>query len=297
MGPILFANKKLLADAGLKTSDVPKSWDEFGRFCQQLTKMEGDQMTQAGFAFNGYSRYIWNDMMYQQSAHVYSKDKSFINTPESKNAWQMLVDMYDKYKVNDRAFLGNTDAFGGGKAAITQVWTWFGSTLEANFPDIDWAPVTYPTFNGKGPYGRFDYDGPAWMVTTLAQGDKERAAWELFKFHTHEYQFLVERSHTTGLVLVTEPHPNYEAMFAEVEAKESPSQEDRRAQALAVLSGQFAGGMVFPGEVAAPFDQMWQKMEEAILMNKEPIDDVLTRYETEYDEMLSKTNFWITPEA
>ncbi len=297
MGPILYANKQLLAQEGLKPSDVPTTWEEFGKFCQQLTKFEGDQMMQAGFAFNGYARYIWNDMMYQQGAHVYNKTKSFVNSPESEHAWQTLVDFYDRYRINDRAFLNFDEAFGTGKAAITQVWTWFGSTLEANYPDIDWAPVMYPTFTGKGPYGRFDYDGPAWMITTLAEGDKLTAAAEFFKFHAHEYQFLVERSHTVGLVLVTEPHPNYEKLFAEVENKENPTQEERRIQSLAVLSKQFQGGMVFPGEVAAPFDDMWHQMEDAILYNRQPIKEVLAEYEKRYDELLSKTNFWITPEA
>jgi ABC-type glycerol-3-phosphate transport system substrate-binding protein len=297
MGPILFVNKELLANEGLKVADIPKTWEEFGKFCQQLTKIEGGQMTQAGFAFNGYARYIWDDMMYQQQVHVYDKKKSFINTPESANAWQMLVDMHDRFKVNDRAFLNFDEAFGAGKAAITQVWTWFGSTLEANYPDIDWAPAMYPTFDGDGPYGRFDYDGPAWMVSTLAEGDKMEAAWEVFKFHCYEYQFLVERSHPVGLIVTTDPHPDYDKMFAEVEAVESPSQEQRRAQALAVLGKQFAGGMVFPGEVAAPFDDMWHKMEDAILLNQQPIKQVLEEYEGLYDEMLSKTNFWITPEA
>jgi ABC-type glycerol-3-phosphate transport system substrate-binding protein len=297
MGPILYANKQLLAKEGLKPSDVPTTWEEFGKFCQQVAKFEGDQMVQAGFAFNGYARYIWNDMMYQQKAHVYNQTKSFVNSPESEHAWQTLVDFYDEYRINDRAFLNFDEAFGTGKAAITQVWTWFGSTLEANYPDIDWAPVMYPTFTGQGPYGRFDYDGPAWMITTLAEGDKLTAAAEFFKFHAHEYQFLVERSHTVGLVLVTEPHPNYEKMFAEVEAKESPAQEERRAQSLAVLSKQFQGGMVFPGEVAAPFDDLWHQMEDAILYNRRPIKEVLVEYEKRYDELLAQTHFWITPEA
>ncbi|MDI7275735.1 MAG: extracellular solute-binding protein [Anaerolineae bacterium] len=297
MGPILFVNKELLAKEGLKVSDIPKTWEDFGKFCQQLTKIEGGQMVQAGFAFNGYARYIWDDMMYQQKAHVYDKKKSFVNTPESITAWQMLVDMYDRFKVNDRAFLNFDEAFGTGKAAITQVWTWFGSTLEANYPDIDWAPAMYPTFDGDGPYGRFDYDGPGWMVSTLAEGEKMEAAWELFKYHCHEYQYLVERSHTVGLIVTTEPHPDYDKMFSEVEAVAEPSQEQRRTQALAVLARQFAGGMVFPGEVAAPFDDMWHKMEDAILLNQQPIREVLTEYERLYDEMLANTNFWITPEA
>ena len=297
MGPIFFVNKALLAQEGLKPSDVPATWVEFAKFAQQLTKLEGEQMTQAGFAFNGYARYIWNDMMYQQGAHVYNQTKSFVNSPESEHAWQTLVDFYDTYRINDRAFLNFDEAFGTGKAAVTQVWTWFGSTLEANYPDIDWAPATYPTFTGQGPYGRFDYDGPSWMITTLAKDDKLKAAAEFFKFHVHDYQFLVERSHTTGLVLVTEPHPDYEKMFAEVEAVEDPTQEQRRTQALAVLSRQFAGGMVFPGEVAAPFDDMWHQMEDAILYNQRPIKEVMAEYEKQYDELLANTNFWITPEA
>ena len=297
MGPIIYANKKLLDAAGVKVSDVPKTWPEFGKFCQQLTKNDGGQMSQAGFVFNGYARYVWNDMMYQQKAHVYDKKKSYINSQESVNAWQMLVDMYDKYKVNDRSFLDAYEAIGTGKAAFSQGWTWVGSSLEANYPDIEWVPVTYPTFSGEGPYGRFDYDGLVWMVTTLAQGDKMKAAWELFKFSNHNYQYMVDRAHNQGSIVTTEPHPNYDKMFAEAAAKTELSQADRRAQSLAVLANQFKGGMVFPGEVAAPFDDMWRKMEDAILLNKQPIQDVLKEYEVLYDEMLNKTNFWITPEA
>jgi len=297
MGPILYCNKALLAEKGLKPSDTPTTWDEFGKFCQQVTKVDGGQMTQAGFAFNKYARYIWNDMMYQQKAHCYNQTKSFINSPESVNAWQMLLDFYDKYKINDRAFLQFDEAIGKGKAAYSQVWTWFGSTLEANYPDIDWAPVLYPTFTGKGPYGRHDYDGVGFMVTTFAQGEKEKAAWEFFKYECHEYQWLVDKNNAGGLTVATWPHPDYDKTFSDVAKMDKPSQSDRRLQSYAVLAKQFDGGMVFPGEVAAPFDNMWQKMEEAILYNNKSIKDTLVEYEKLYDEMLAQTHFWITPEA
>lgn len=297
MGPILYCNKALLAEKGLKPSDTPTTWADFAKFCQQLTKFDNGQMTQAGFVFNKYARYIWNDMLYQQKVHCYNQTKSFIDTPESANAWQTLVDFYDKYKINDRAFLAFDEGFGKGKAAFTQVWTWFGSTLEANYPDIDWAPVLYPTFTGQGPYGRHDYDGQYWMVTTFAQGDKEKAAWELFKFACHEYQWEVEKFNAGGNIVTTWPHPNYPEMFDQVAKEDKPTQLDRRLQSYAVLAKQFAGGMVFPGEVAAPFDNMWQKMEEAILYNNKPIKDVLVDYQKQYDDMLAQTHFWITPEA
>ena len=297
MGPILYCNKAILAEKGLKPSDTPTKWEDFGKFCQQLTKTEGGQMTQAGFGFNKYARYIWNDMLYQQKAHCYNQTKSFINTPESVTAWQMLVDFYDKYKINDRAFLQFDECFGKGKSAFAQVWTWFGATLEANYPEIDWAPVTYPTFTGAGPYGRHDYDGVGFMVTTFANGAKEQAAWEFFRYESHEYQWLVDKCNNGGLTVATSPHPDYEKIFADVAVKAKPTQAERRLQSYAVLSKQFDGGMVFPGEVAAPFDNMWQKMEEAILINNKPIKEVLIDYQKQYDDMLGQTHFWITPEA
>ena len=64
------------------------------------------------------------------------------------------------------------------------------------------------------------------------------------------------------------------------------------------VATQFDGGMVFPGEVAAPFDQTfgsgWRTRSS---YNQRPIDEVLAEYETNYDELLANTNFWITPEA
>lgn len=55
--------------------------------------------------------------------------------------------------------------------------------------------------------------------------------------------------------------------------------------------------MVFPGEVAAPFDGIWMKMQDAILVNRRPIKEVLAEYEKEYDQVLKDTKFWVTPEA
>ncbi len=297
MGPILYCNKALLAEKGLKPSDTPKTWSEFATFCQQLTKFNNGQMTQAGFAFNKYARYIWNDMIYQQKAHCYSDKQAFFDSPASIKAWQTLVDFYDKYKINDRAFLAYDEGFGKGKAAYTQVWTWFGATMEGNYPDIDWAPVTYPTFTGEGPYGRHDYDGHGWMVTTFAQGQKDKAAWEFFKFNYHEYQWMVDHNHTNGMILATVPHPDYKKIFDDVDKMAKPTQADKRLQSLAVLSQEFAGGMVFPGEVAAPFDNMWQKMEEAILYNNKPIQETVADYKKQYETLLSQTNFWVTPQA
>ena len=142
-----------------------------------------------------------------------------------------------------------------------------------------------------------DYDGHGWMVTTFAQGEKEKAAWEFVKFNYHTYQDMVDHTHANGMVLVTTPHPDYSEIFENIAQIDKPTQAERRMQSLAVLSMQLDGGMVFPGEVAGPFQDMWQKMEEAILYNKEPIKATLVEYKKLYEQMLAQTNFWVTPEA
>jgi multiple sugar transport system substrate-binding protein len=127
MGPILYTNKKLLAEKGLKPADVPTTWNDFGKFCQQLTKIENGTMVQAGFGFNGYARYIWNDMMYQQGVHVYDQKKSYVNNPGSAmpgRCWSISM-------IRTRSTIAPSwlrSGFGTSKTAIAQVWTWFGST-------------------------------------------------------------------------------------------------------------------------------------------------------------------------
>ena len=297
-GPVLFVNKALLAEKGYKPADTPKKWEDFAKFCQELTKSEGGQTSQVGYGFNGYARYMWDDMIYQQKGHVYNQTKSFLDSAESQNAWQMIVDFYDKYKINDRNFLAFDAGFGTGKAAYAPIWTWFINPMEANYPDIDWTVVTYPTFTGEPPYGRVDYDTASlWLVSTFAKGDREKAAWEVFKYLSYDYQWIVDRYRLNGLALFMEPHPDYGKLFTEVMDKANPTQADRKMQALAVMSQQAEGGMVFPGEVAGPFDSMWQKLEEAILVNNTPIKDACAQYTKDFDDMLSKTHFWITPEA
>ncbi len=303
-GPVLFVNNALLAAKGYKASDTPTKWEDFAKFCQELTISDGGKVSQVGFGFNGYARYMWDDMIYQQKGHVYNQTQAFFDSPESENAWQMIVDFYDKYKINDRNFLAFDEGFGKQKAVFAPIWTWFINTMEANYPDVDYTTVPYPTFTGQPPYGRVDYDTVAyWMVTTFNKDpNRQKAAWEFYKFCMHDYQWIVDRYHKTGLAIYMEPHPDYATLFAGVKAKLQAgtklTQEDRKIQAIGTMFTEYQGGMVFPGEVASPFDaDNWQKLEEAILVTKTPIKDACAQYNKSFDDMLSKTHFWITPQA
>ncbi len=107
----------------------------------------------------------------------------------------------------------------------------------------------------------------------------------------------MDRSHTTGLILVTEPRPDYDTMFADVANVESADASATSRTVVAVLAKQFDGGMVFPGEVAAPSIRPGRRWKKRSSSTRRPIDEVLAEYQTIYDEMLANTNFWITPEG
>ena len=83
-GPILFVNKALLTEKGYKPADTPKKWEDFAKFCQELTRRDGGKASQVGYGFNGYARYMWDDMIYQQKGHVYGQTKSFLNSPRAR---------------------------------------------------------------------------------------------------------------------------------------------------------------------------------------------------------------------
>ncbi|MCP4543217.1 MAG: extracellular solute-binding protein [Chloroflexi bacterium] len=297
MGPIMYYNKDIFDEAGYTGQDIPTTWDEFARFAKELTVWDGDTMVQAGFAFNEYARYIWIDMIYQQGGHVHNMEQALFNSPEGEQAWQTLLDFYDTHKINSREFLIWDEAFGTGKAAVAQNWTWFGDHLTHNYPTVNWRPAFYPTFTGSAPYGRIALDGPGFMVTNLAEGDRLKAAWEFFKFQCYEYQGLDEYFSTMGDVLYITPHPDYAELAAAAANAAEPTFNDLASMQLSILRQQIDAGMVFPGEISAPHDDMWTKIEDAIVFEGRPIKEVLDQYEELYTDMLQKTDFWVTSDA
>ncbi len=150
----VYYNTALLEAEGIDPAAIPRTWDEYIQMCVQLTKRDGDRLTQAGWAFNHYysREWLWTTMIYQQGGYLYSEDGSqaLWNSEQSLTALQMLQDIYHVHKLDDVESLSMFDSFGGGIAAtyISHGYTGSGWTAE-EFPDLRWGTAVTPTFTGS----------------------------------------------------------------------------------------------------------------------------------------------------
>lgn len=94
--PILYYNRDMFKAAGLPDR-APETWTEFLEFCKKLTKKEGGQLTQVGYAVQmGTTTAHWyfQEMVYAFGGEV-SDDKYnvLLDKPEAIAAAQMLYDL------------------------------------------------------------------------------------------------------------------------------------------------------------------------------------------------------------
>ena len=66
---MIYFNKDIFAQEGLKAEDIPTNWDDFIKLAQQLTITDSDgKVTRAGCGMNDYwqHEYLWQGLIYQQ---------------------------------------------------------------------------------------------------------------------------------------------------------------------------------------------------------------------------------------
>jgi ABC-type glycerol-3-phosphate transport system substrate-binding protein len=155
--PIIFVNPELLASEGLTKADIPRKWDDFMPFAQQLTKKDASgTFTQTGCSFNdNYVRtMMWYSFIYQLGGWVYGEDRASAlwNSDEAIAALQFLQDWYHKWGVEDPVGLGGADAFGNGQAPLFLTYGYYAGALDSRYPVIanKWDAVSIPTFTGTG---------------------------------------------------------------------------------------------------------------------------------------------------
>ncbi|MEP7188565.1 MAG: extracellular solute-binding protein [Roseiflexaceae bacterium] len=165
----VYYHTPLLEAEGIKPADIPRTWEDYMKMMQQLTKRDASgKLIQAGWAFNHYysQEWLWATLVYQGGGWLWSADgtKALWNEDAGVQALQFIQDVFHKYKVNDPDFLGMFDAWGTRKAAtyISQGYT--GGGINTDYPDYvgHWGTAVTPTFSGK--------PGPAWGLVTPEEG-------------------------------------------------------------------------------------------------------------------------------
>lgn len=164
----IYYNKALLDAEGIKPAQIPRTWDDFVKLAQQLTKTENGKITQSGWNLNHYysREWLWTTMVYQQGAFLYNEagTEALWNSEAGVTALQLIQDVYGKYKVDDLDGLNIFEGFGNGTAAtyISQGYTGGGIDLEYPQMKDNWSTAVTPTFSGTG--------SPSWGLVTPEEG-------------------------------------------------------------------------------------------------------------------------------
>lgn len=164
----VYYNKALLDAEGIAATQIPRTWDDFVKLAQQLTKTENGKITQSGWNLNHYysREWLWTSMVYQQGAFLYNEagTEALWNSDAGVQALQLIQDVYFKYKVDDLDGLNIFEGFGNGAAAtyISQGYTGGGIDLEYPQMKDNWSTAVTPTWSGTG--------SPSWGLVTPEEG-------------------------------------------------------------------------------------------------------------------------------
>lgn len=210
MAALIFVNLDLWEAAGLTDADAPTTWDETLEVAKKLTQYnDAGLIDVSGFGFNTALTSMWYDMIYQQGEYAYSEDYQScqLNTPNKVAALDTIQRFYDE-NVTSRDFPALTEAFGGGRIAMTYGWTWYASYLKVNFPELRFKSFLLPTFTGEAEpaVGRTNPDVTSVIPATTAPERKE-VAWDFLHWLYSQDDVIID------LALVHSVAPAYKGVF------------------------------------------------------------------------------------
>jgi multiple sugar transport system substrate-binding protein len=185
-----YYNKELLDQEGIKESDIPRSWDDYIKMSQQLTKTDASgKLTQAGLSLNDYwsREWLWMDLVYQQGGWLWNESgtEALWNGDESIQALQFIQDVYHTWKVDDAKFLIQANAFGNNKAATYMNQGYTAALIDTDFPKMKgkWATTVEPTFSGEPlPSWGLQIPEEGFVVFNKFPEDVQALAFDYIKF-------------------------------------------------------------------------------------------------------------------
>jgi multiple sugar transport system substrate-binding protein len=264
----IYYNTKLLEEQGITPDAIPRTWDEYLKMCQQLTKWDGDRLVQAGWSFNHYysREWLWTSMIYQQGGYLYNEDgtEALWNSEESQTALKLIQDVYLTYKLDDTNFLDMFDAFGGGVAAtyISQGYT-AAQWTPTDYPDLSWGTTVTPTFTGN-PEPSWGLMSPeeGFCVFTTATPEQQAVAFEFIK------ELVGTDEQRIRWALISNGPPDKAALADAPEIKEKEMGNSITTQAVTLPY------RINYGERPIEAEQIWRTMFDDLILNKADVKTV-----------------------
>lgn len=148
----LYYNVDLVQAAGLDPARPPTTRDEFLDWAQRLTIRDGDRVTQYGFfieSTEAIPRWFWFSLLHQNGGTFLGPDgKSAVDSPESRDALQFLVDLFHEHKVAPVGSLGSgADPIETGQAAMWVIGPW--DVNQRMRQGMNFATAAFPTIGTR----------------------------------------------------------------------------------------------------------------------------------------------------
>jgi len=185
----VLVNKRMFEEAGVKYPPEWKSWDELVADAKKMTKVEGGNMTVAGFDYvtgDGLGFLYWEGVL-ERGTDYFAKDKIHLDflSPQAEATVQWLVDMAIKDKVVDPVtFNGSSnwvgDSFFQSLVAIGYIGPWIVPVAHENHPDFadPWEYVSCPYYGDKMSFAA----DSGWGKVVSPNSKAIQKAWEFSKF-------------------------------------------------------------------------------------------------------------------
>ncbi len=168
----LYWNKGLLSAAGLDADRGPQTWDELDVYARRLTRMNGNEITQLGFA-PWYQNWGVAGWIWAFGGDVYNAETNqpTVNTDKAVETLEWYASYRDWLGPEGRTFhtsFGNADSafYHGGLAMITQSTSFLGR-LATNAPELEYmtGEVPHPAGGANGTWA----GGPSLIIPKGAQ--------------------------------------------------------------------------------------------------------------------------------
>jgi multiple sugar transport system substrate-binding protein len=210
----IFYNKKLWAEAGLTTGDIPKTWDQLVQVAKKLTKYDAaGNITQEGLSMNGEPlAWLLTTLSYQDGNYLFTeKNAPVVNSQSWKNNLKFIQDLFTVHKVSSTRFpTNNYEAFANGQSGMLFQWGWIGSFLK-NYPDIEWGFFNLPTKTGGVPPAYERNNGEATIVVTATDNNKAAVGFDILKLFLAEDKYILSMGLLDNIVPVKkglDKHPD-----------------------------------------------------------------------------------------
>ena len=192
---ILYYNKKLFDEKGLKYPDATWTWQDFLAVAKKLTiRDDKGRIIQYG----AITSTDWLSLILQNGGKIWNEDrtKCIINSPAAREALNFWKGFYAKYKVSptpsERRNQGSGRLFIMGRAAMYWGNSWEVATfkIRGEGRKLDWDATLIPR-----PEGKKRFIGLTYLSLGVWSGSKHpKLAYELAKFmiQPERIKFLVE---------------------------------------------------------------------------------------------------------